>query len=51
MEEDLKVRWDSIPRDNLSSGERSALRELSEAPNLIIKPSDKGGNVVLSKKN
>lgn len=32
--------------------ERIALRELSEAPNLIIKPSDKGGNIVLlSKQN
>lgn len=48
VEEDLnKVRWDGTLGYNLSPEERNALRELSEAPNLIIQPSDKGGNVVL----
>lgn len=33
--------------DNLSCDERKALRELRNADKIVIKQSDKGGNVVL----
>lgn len=42
-----KVNWNWVGPNNLTSEERKALRELEEAPNLVIKKSDKGGNVVL----
>ena len=40
----------SVPRtkhNNLSLGERSALKELAYNPNILIKPADKGGAVVV----
>lgn len=42
-----KIDWSIKSEDNLSPAERKAIRELSEAPQLVIKRSDKGGNVVL----
>lgn len=44
-----RVNWKfkNKNEDNLSLAERKAIRELSEAPQLVIKRSDKGGNVVL----
>lgn len=41
------VNWSWIGPNNLTYAERKALRELEEAPNLVIKKSDKGANVVL----
>ncbi|KAM9324650.1 KN motif and ankyrin repeat domain-containing protein 4 [Gastrophryne carolinensis] len=43
-----KVSW-RVPKDgdNLSELERSALKDLQRAPKVIVRPSDKGGNVVL----
>lgn len=32
---------------NLNQYQRRAIKELMDLPNVIIKPSDKGGNVVL----
>ncbi|CAH2275935.1 Hypothetical predicted protein [Pelobates cultripes] len=37
--------------DNLTAAERRALTELSHEPNLVIKASDKGGNIILLDKN
>lgn len=42
-----KVNWQRGRKDNLDPEQHQALRELKEAPNLVIKKSDKGGNVVL----
>lgn len=43
-----KVNWDWVGPKNVTSEERrKALRELEEAHDLVIKKSDKGGNVVL----
>lgn len=48
VEEDLKkLNWETIMGDNLTYEERKALKELREADQVIIKKSDKGGNVVL----
>lgn len=48
VQDDLtKVNWQRGRKDNLDPEQRRALRELKEAPNLVIKKSDKGGNVVL----
>ncbi|CAH2329431.1 Hypothetical predicted protein, partial [Pelobates cultripes] len=38
-------------KDNLTLIERRALTELSRESNLVIKSSDKGGNIVLMDKN
>lgn len=46
--EDLqKVNWVANTIDNLSPDECQALKELQDAERLVIKPSDKGGNVVI----
>lgn len=42
-----KVNWEYGGIDNLTRQERKALREMEEAPGIVIKGSDKGGNVVL----
>lgn len=42
-----KVNWEYRGIDDLTREERKALRELEEAPGIVIKGSDKGGNVVL----
>lgn len=42
-----RVNWRYRGIDNLTKEERKALRELEEAPGIIIKGSDKGGNLVL----
>lgn len=48
----LHLNWTVLKYDNLSQEERLALRKLKEAPKLMIKKSDIGGNVVLlSKEN
>lgn len=48
VQEDLqKVNWMAIGSDNLMKDERKALTELQNDESVIIKPSDKGGNVVL----
>lgn len=48
VQKDLrKISWDWKGLDNLTREERHALKELQEAPNLVIKSSDKGGNIVL----
>ncbi|XP_068129502.1 extracellular calcium-sensing receptor-like [Hyperolius riggenbachi] len=49
VEEDLrKLDWNMAPpTQNISVAERKALQELQNAPSLVIKPSDKGGNIVL----
>lgn len=45
--EDLKnVKWQNMTLDNLAPIERRAQRELQNAERLVIKKSDKGGNVV-----
>lgn len=50
VQEDLKnVNWGKKPLDNLNKEERLALSELENAQGLVIKSSDKGGNVVLLK--
>lgn len=41
------VNWKYKGLDTLSREERKALRELEEAPGIVIKGSNKGGNVVL----
>lgn len=48
VQQDLcKVNWNWVGPNNLTEAERRALCELEEAPNLVIKKSDKRGNVVL----
>ncbi|XP_068114979.1 uncharacterized protein [Hyperolius riggenbachi] len=42
-----KLSWTRQTRDNLTKGERKALDDLRQAKEVIIRPSDKGGNVVL----
>ncbi|XP_073465173.1 NACHT, LRR and PYD domains-containing protein 3-like [Aquarana catesbeiana] len=42
-----RINWEWLGSSNLTSSEKKALKELQEAPNLVIKRSDKGGNVVL----
>lgn len=42
-----KVNWKYRGIDNLSKEERKALKELEETPGIVIKGSDKGGNLVL----
>lgn len=42
-----KVNCQKMKDHNLDPDERRALREQTEAPNLVIKKSDKGGNVGL----
>lgn len=42
-----KVNWNWCCIDNLSIEECKALKELDEAPNLVIKKINKGGNLVL----
>lgn len=37
----------SIGRDNCTKDERRAIQELSKMTDIVIKPSDKGGNVVI----
>ena len=34
-------------RDNLTAGERRALKQLQNMPNLIVKAADKGGAIVV----
>ncbi|KAM5140434.1 alpha-2-macroglobulin-like protein 1 [Mantella aurantiaca] len=43
------LNWSTLARDNLSRGERRALGELEHNRDIVIKPSDKGGNVVIWK--
>lgn len=43
----IKINWTQRGPDNLSSQDRWALSELEHADDLIVKSSDKGGNVVL----
>lgn len=42
-----KVDWKYRGIDNLTREERKALKELEETPGIVIKGSDKGGNLVL----
>lgn len=43
FQDDLtKVNWQRGRKDNLEPEQHQALRELKEAPNLVIKKSDKG---------
>lgn len=42
-----EIPWKQLGQDNLTPTERQALRELKEAKQVIIKRSDKGGNIVL----
>lgn len=42
-----KVDWTQKSPDNLTVGERNARNYLKKRKNIIIKKSDKGGNVVL----
>lgn len=51
QEDFQKVSWTANTVDNLSSDELHALKELQDAERLVIKPSDKGGNVVLLSTN
>ncbi|XP_069615754.1 uncharacterized protein [Ranitomeya imitator] len=44
---DLEDIPKTIKRDNLTKGERTALKELEDRKDVVIKPSDKGGNVVI----
>ncbi|KAM4038447.1 syncytin-A-like [Anomaloglossus baeobatrachus] len=47
VEEDFsRVRYIEVP-DNLTEGEREALQQLGKDQSIILKPSDKGGNLVL----
>lgn len=43
------IEWEKIQPsiDNLTQGKKITLQELKSLPDCIIKPSDKGGNVVL----
>lgn len=41
-----KINWNCKEIDNLIKEERRVLKELEEAPNIIWKGSDKGGNIV-----
>lgn len=43
----LGITWKHVGHDNLTQIERQALKELKGAKNVIIKRSDKGGNVIL----
>lgn len=48
VKDDLnKIDWSWRGLDNLTSEERKALSELERAGGLIVKSSDKGGNVLL----
>lgn len=48
VQEDLQeVNWMAIGSDNFMKEERKDLTELQNDESVIIKPSDKGGNVVL----
>lgn len=48
VQEDLaKINWHINDTSNLPSDERQALMELRKSDKIIIKPRDKGGNVVL----
>lgn len=42
-----KVKWHKRGTDNLTKGERNALDDLKKRKNIVIKNSDKGGNVVV----
>lgn len=42
-----KIKINQSDHDNLSVEERSALKLLKEHPGITIKPSDKGGNIVI----
>ncbi|XP_077309930.1 alpha-2-macroglobulin-like [Lithobates pipiens] len=42
-----KINWEGKLKDNLSQEERKALHEHLEAREIVIKRSDKGGNLVL----
>ncbi|XP_053555834.1 olfactory receptor 10C1-like [Bombina bombina] len=46
VEKDIeKLPENMIINDNLTRSERKALRDLMLAPNIVIKPADKGGNL------
>ena len=49
--EDVKLELASIefdkPKDNISTGERQAVKELSRNKSIILKKSDKGNTTVL----
>lgn len=47
----VKINWNWRGIDNLTKEERMALKELKESTNLVIKGSDKGGNIVLLSEN
>lgn len=48
VQDDIKrVNWTGSATDNLFTDEHLALRELQETDRLVVKKSDKGGNVVL----
>lgn len=42
-----QMDWSKNYADNLSKNDRSALKDLHQAKGVVIKRSDKGGNVVL----
>ncbi|CAJ0923568.1 unnamed protein product [Ranitomeya imitator] len=44
---DVEMIPETISRDNLNLEERRALKELKDLKEVIIKPSDKGGNIVV----
>lgn len=44
---DLKNISHPIPIDNLTKPQRDALNELKQMKNIVLKPADKGDNVVL----
>lgn len=41
------VKWKTLTSDNVTRSDRDALHDLQQATNIIIKPNDKGGNVVI----
>ena len=41
------MRRSKLPRDNLSAGQRKALRDLRKMEDVVILPADKGNATVL----
>lgn len=42
-----QIKWRGISDSNLSPGQQEAMLSLQQNPNIVIKPSDKGGNLVV----
>lgn len=42
-----QTRWHNPSHVNLTAGQKSDLLDLQRNPNIVIKPSDKGGNLVV----